>query len=144
MKSYKLFFFFILFPGILMFSCNGDFQRNRLDKFSRVSPGESLYKQYCLSCHKSSGSGVPDLYPPLTGKIVKGDKDTLIKVVLLDIKREALKREGNYNKGMPGQDFLTNQEVAFIINYIRRKFGKVDDPVTANEVDVVRKKFKPA
>jgi len=141
-KPYKFILFFSLFPGIILFSCCGNLQQNDPGKFAGVSPGESLYKQYCLSCHKSNGSGVPDLYPSLTGKIIKGDKDTLIKVVLLDIKREALKREGNYKQGVPGQDFLTDQEITFIINYVRMKFGKVDDPVTINEVAVARIKFQ--
>ena len=116
-------------------------QKEKSDKFANISPGESLYKQYCLSCHKSNGSGVPDLYPSLKGEKVKGDKMILIKVVLLDIEREALNK-GNYKQGMPGQNFLTSQEIALIINFIRKKFGQVDDPVTADEVTTVKKEFR--
>ncbi len=143
-KPLKIILFLSSFPviAVILFSCSGNFQRNATQKFANVSPGESLYKQYCLSCHKSNGSGVPDLYPPLTGKTVTGDKDTLIKIVLLDIKREALKRDGTYKQGMPGQDFLTNQEITLIINYIRKKFGKVNDPVSVKEVADARKEFQ--
>jgi len=140
-KPSKLFFFTCLFLSILQFSCNGILQKEKSDKFANISPGESLYKQYCLSCHKSNGSGVPDLYPSLKGEKVKGDKMILIKVVLLDIEREALNK-GNYKQGMPGQNFLTSQEIALIINFIRKKFGQVDDPVTADEVTTVKKEFR--
>ncbi len=141
MSKPSLFLFACLFLSILQFSCDGNLQKGGSDKFANISPGESLYKQYCLSCHKSNGSGVPDLYPSLKGEKVKGDKMILIKVVLLDIEREALNK-GNYKQGMPGQDFLNSQEIAFIINYIRKRFGHVDDPVTADEVANVKKEFR--
>ena len=140
-KPSKIFLFACLFISILQLSCDGNLQKGGSGKFANISPGESLYKQYCLSCHKSNGSGVPDLYPSLTGEKVKGDKATLIEVVLLDIEREALNK-GNYKQGMPGQNFLTSQEIALIINYIRKRFGHVDDPVTAEEVTNVKKEFK--
>ena len=140
-KPYRLILFSGFIISILLFSCNGNLQKGGSDKFANISPGESLYKQYCLSCHKSNGSGVPDLYPSLTGEVVKGDKTKLIEVVLLDLDREDSKKE-NYQQGMPGQDFLTTQEIALIINYVRKKFVHVDDPVTADEVANVKKEFR--
>ena len=137
-NMYKIILLVSLTLGILQFSCKENLQKGNSYKVKTISPGEALYKQYCQSCHKSDGSGVPDLYPPLTGENIKGDKDTLIRIVLLDIERELIVKEGKPEQEMPGQNYLTNYEIAFITSYIREEFGGIADPVSREEVAAIR------
>ncbi|MGC9341250.1 MAG: c-type cytochrome, partial [Bacteroidales bacterium] len=45
--------------------------------------GEDVYKKHCLACHQTDGSGNPGMYPPLDNtKMVNGDKEELIKIIL--------------------------------------------------------------
>ncbi|NJM93541.1 MAG: cytochrome c [Cytophagales bacterium] len=54
------------------------------------SAGERLYQEYCSSCHQPDGSGVPGMYPPVKeSDWVNGDKQQLIKVMLLGWKRRS-------------------------------------------------------
>lgn len=139
-KASKLILFVGLILSILQFSCKENLQKGNTNKVKTISPGEALYKQYCQSCHKSDGSGVPDLYPSLTGENIRGNKDTLIRIVLLDIERELIVKEGIPEQEMPGQNYLTNYEIAFITSYIREEFGGIADPVSQDEVAAVREK----
>ncbi len=141
-KLGKVIGFICVILGIILFACTGNLEKDKRNNITTISPGESLYKQYCQSCHKPDGSGVPDLYPALTGDKIKGDKDTLIRIVLLDIAREAIVREGKFEQEMPGQNYLTNHEIAFITSYIREAFGEVSDPVNQEEVANVRNGLK--
>ena len=134
--------FIVVILGSNQLACTGNIEKKKTTEIITISPGESLYKQYCQSCHKPDGSGVPDLYPALNGKKIKGDKDTLIRIVLLDIEREAIVREGKFEQEMPGQNYLTNHEIAFITSYIREEFGGVSDPVSQEEVANVRNGLK--
>jgi len=137
-KSGKGIGFICIILVIILFACTGNLEKENKKKITTISPGESLYKQYCQSCHKPDGSGVPYLYPALNGIKIKGDKDTLIRIVLLDIEREAIVREGKFEQEMPGQNYLTNHEIAFITSYIREEFGGVSDPVSQEDVANVR------
>lgn len=135
----KFVFFVCLTLGFIFYSCNGRFDRTHVGNVKTISPGEALYKQYCQSCHKPDGSGVTDLYPSLYGEKIRGNKDTLIRVVLLDIEREAIVREEKFKQEMPGQNYLTNDEIAFITSFIRKEFGGINDSISVEDVDKIRK-----
>src|SRR5690606_17435782 len=48
-----------------------------------VDQGKLLYMSYCASCHKADGSGMDGYFPALDGApFVRGDKDSLIRIVL--------------------------------------------------------------
>ena len=128
-----------LIIGFNSYSCNGRFDKTSAGNVKTISPGEALYKQYCQSCHKPDGSGVTDLYPSLFGEKIKGNKDTLIRIVLLDIEREAIVREEKFKQEMPGQNYLTNDEIAFITSFIRKEFGGISDSISVEEVQNIRK-----
>ncbi|MEO8710739.1 MAG: cytochrome c [Parafilimonas sp.] len=105
--------------------------------------GSELYKQYCLSCHQVNGSGVPRMNPPLIKtSYVTGDKKKLIKWVLQG-SVENVPIDGNYySNNMPAQNYLTDQQIADVLTYIRSSFGNKASAVTAAEVKTVRASIK--
>jgi mono/diheme cytochrome c family protein len=46
-----------------------------------------------------------------------------------------------YNGVMPKHAFLTDEEAAGVLTYIRQKFGSMQDEITVDEVSEQRKKI---
>ncbi len=68
-----------------------------------------------------------------------GAKTPLINIVLKGL--EGLDIEGeSYSNAMPAHNFLTNQQVADVLTYVRNSFGNKASAITAPEVKVVRAK----
>jgi len=109
----------------------------------KTDPGKILYMQFCLSCHMENGEGVPGLYPPLTQtKYVLGDKDWLIKNVLLGQEGQIEVKGVIYNNIMTKLDFLGDKEISEVLTYVRSNFGNEADAVTIEEVKAVRESLK--
>jgi mono/diheme cytochrome c family protein len=107
--------------------------------------GKKIYEQYCLSCHQADGEGVPPrLIPPLAqASYVTGNKTKLIQWVLQGTPQEKQLINGTYySDNMPPQNFLTNQQIAAVLTYIRNSFGNKASAVTSAEVEKVRATLK--
>ena len=104
------------------------------------SNGQLVYEQNCLACHQASGSGVPNLNPPLRETDwVLGDKTRLINVLLKGLQGQEI--EGDmYDNAMPAHDFLTDTQIADVLTYVRSSFGNKAGAVTVEEVKAVRGK----
>lgn len=101
--------------------------------------GKKVYMQYCLSCHMADGGGVQNLNPPLIKtSYVLGDKTKLSKILLNGFS-ERVEIEGEmYNNVMPSFNYLTNQQIADVLTYVRSNFGNKASAVNAAEVNKVR------
>lgn len=103
-----------------------------------MKAGELVYKQNCLTCHQADGTGVPMLNPPLTSADwVLGPKPRLIGLVLKGLSGQKVDGQA-YHNPMPAHDFLTDQQVADVLSYIRNSFGNKGSAITAAEVKQVR------
>lgn len=105
----------------------------------RVSEGDQraqsanlLYKQYCESCHKSDGNGLAGIFPSLRGSRYVGDEKKLIQVVIKGLDRD------QYVQAMPAFDFLPDDQLADLLNYVRKTFGKSRRMITADEIEAIR------
>gem|GEM_PF-189861 len=143
----------------VLVACKGN--QNNNDKQEKTSPdtiqrvtepsalsagllaGKKVYEDYCLTCHQSNGGGVPSLNPPLKGtEYVLGEKDRLIGIVLKG-SNEGLEIDGEtFDNAMPPHNFLSDDEVAQVLSYIRNSFGNEADTITVQEVKAVRAKVK--
>src|SRR5688572_12023182 len=108
-----------------------------------MDAGKKVYETYCLVCHQQDGTGVPRMNPPLTKtSYVLGDKKKLIGIVLKGMD-EQVEIDGNfYTNAMAPHDFLSDQEVADVLTYVRNSFGNKASIVTAAEVKAERAKLK--
>ena len=101
--------------------------------------GKKVYDQYCLVCHQVDGQGVPNAFPPLSQtEYVIGDTDRLIGIVLNGLSGEIEVNGVVYNGVMVPHNFLSDQEVAAVITYVRSNFGNSAPAVTADQVAKVR------
>ena len=102
-------------------------------------PGKTVYNQHCLPCHQTEANGVPGMYPPLTGtRMVQGDKEELIGIVLFGLEGEIEVKGEIYNTIMAPLPYLSNREVADVLTYVRQSFGNDASEITPDEVARVR------
>jgi len=104
------------------------------------SPGAKLYALACATCHMPDGSGVPGLQPALKGsKVVAGPSATVIKVLLLGPEKALPPHKASGNQ-MPAFDSLSDEDIASILTYVRKTFGKGASAVTPAQVKAQRPK----
>lgn len=101
-------------------------------------PGKTVYQKYCLTCHQADGSGVPGMFPPLSPNEWIADKDKIIELLLNGQSGEITVNGEVYNNLMPAHDFLSDQQIADVISYVRMSFGNDLEPVTQDEVAAAR------
>jgi len=117
---------------------NDNLQKNQ------VTGGEKIYGTYCAPCHQRNGKGAEGRFPPLVdASWVKGDKAKLINVLLKGLEGNIEVNGVGYNGVMPRHSFLSDEEVAVVLTYIRQKFGNMQDEIKTDEVSVQRKKIAP-
>jgi len=105
------------------------------------SPGGKLYALACATCHMPDGSGVPGLQPALMGsKVVAGPPATVIKVLLLGPEKALPAHKATSANQMPQFDSLSDEEIASIVTYVRKTFGKGASAVTPAQVKAQRPK----
>lgn len=104
-----------------------------------IARGQVVYTKNCLSCHFADGGGVPNMNPPLVKTTyVLGDKTKLIKVVLNGFTQNVEIDGETYSNNMAPHNFLSDQEIADVLTYVRNSFGNKASAIKAAEVKVVR------
>lgn len=129
---------------ILMLSClfilsSSFFQKEDLAK--SIKRGKEVYTVYCMSCHLEDGKGMPGVNPPLAKTdYIKKPAKTLINIILEGQSGEITVNKIKYNSFMPPQYYLSDVQVADVMNYIRNTWGnKVPGIVTPAQVKALRK-----
>ncbi len=108
-----------------------------------LADGKKVYDTYCLACHQADGGGVPRLNPPLQKtEYVLGDKKRLITIVLNGMTEEVEIDGEVYENNMSAHNFLSDQQVADVLTYVRNSFTNKASAVTPAEVKAVRSKLK--
>ena len=143
--------------GILAFSCQNAPENKKADPVSpeklaneinpslpsapagKEHPWKAVYTQYCLTCHKADGSGVSNMYPPLTpGSWVGKDPKDLIAIMMKGLSGKIEVNGEVYKNFMPSQAQLTDEQLADVLSYIRSCFGNNFEAVTPEMVKKVR------
>jgi len=108
----------------------------------KSSIGATVYQQYCMSCHQADGGGVPRMTPPLIStSYVTGDKKRLITILLQGLNEPIVVNDEEYYNPMASFSFLTDQQIAAVLSYIRTNFGNKSTTVSAQEVLQLRKQL---
>lgn len=116
---------------------------DNLDKGTAVG-GEKIYSVYCGTCHQRNGKGASGRFPPLAGASwVTGDKKLLIGIVLKGMEGPINVNGEQFNGTMPQHSFLSDEEIANVLTYIRQSFGNRASAISAGEVATVRKTLSP-
>lgn len=102
--------------------------------------GALVYAEFCQSCHRADGAGVPKIFPALAGNsaVLPDDPASLIRVVLAG-GRMPETTSGGTAYAMPGFTRLSDAEVADVLTFIRTSWGNAAPPVQPGDVADARK-----
>ncbi len=107
------------------------------ERFERL--GQRVYNSYCSTCHGANGQGVRGAFPPLREtEWVVGDEGRLIRLVLHGVHGEMEVLGETYNNVMIAHGFLSDEQIAAVLTYIRGNFGNEAGAIRPQEVRRVR------
>jgi len=104
--------------------------------------GQVVFGQICALCHNPDGTGKPGQGPPFVGsEYVLGDPKRLIRIPLYGLNgtvQVAGKPYAGLSMGAMGAT-LSSEDLAAVLSYMRQSWGNKAEPVTAAQVDAIRK-----
>ena len=106
-----------------------------------IERGKEVYNLYCMNCHMEDGNGMPGVNPPLAkADFLKKPAKTLINIILKGESGEVVVNGTKYNVPMPAQEYLTDRQIADVLNYSKNSWGnKIPGIVTPAMVESLRK-----
>lgn len=96
-----------------------------------IAEGKEAYIVQCQNCHMEDGKGMAGVFPPLEkADFLKRPIPEVIQVILKGQSGDVTVNDVKYSGIMPAQDYLTDEQVADILNYIYNNWGnKIANPV---------------
>lgn len=104
-----------------------------------ITAGAAIYTANCLACHQQNGQGIAGVFPPLSEtEWVTGSEDRLIRVILHGLMGPIEVKGVQYNGVMPAFGALNNNQVSYLLTFLRQAWENDASPVTPDEVAAVR------
>lgn len=104
----------------------------------RFGTGRRLYRT-CMACHGKNGQGEAGVGATLTGsKWVQEDPEALVRITLQGFSGGAEERGEKMTSVMPGHDYLSDEDFAAILTYIRQLWGNKASPIDPETVRQIR------
>jgi mono/diheme cytochrome c family protein len=99
--------------------------------------GKLIYEDFCVVCHMSAGEGVPGAFPPLAGSdYLLQKREASIHAIKYGQQGELVVNGVTYNNIMTPL-YLSDEEVADVMNYISNSWGNMAEFVSIEEVQAV-------
>lgn len=107
-----------------------------------IKRGEEVYTANCVTCHMQKGEGLEGAYPPLAkADFLTKDKTgkKSIEVILNGLSGEITVNGKQYNMPMTPLNYLTDQQIADVLNFVRNSWGNKAKAITEAMVKAERK-----
>ena len=116
-----------------------------LTKEIQIQKGKSVYLQTCFVCHQPEGQGVPSQIPPLAKSdfLSAKDKDNIIRGVVAGRTGPITVNGKTYNGTMIPLAYLTDEQIANVLTYVRNTWGNEGDAINVQEVAKIRQEIPP-
>ncbi len=111
-----------------------------------MAGGQAIYAARCSACHGGNGQGIEGLFPKLAGAplVSNADATSLIRVVLAGSRAGATDARPT-GPAMPSLGrYLTDEDVAQVLTYVRNSWGNVAPAVPAADVARLRTHLQSA
>lgn len=116
-----------------------ELRKGPLSLDAQIEAGKALFVGTCSTCHQPTGEGVPNVFPPLAkSDYLMADKTRSIVTVLNGLTGPVKVNGKDYNSVMPPMSQLNDDEIAYILTYVRNAWGNKGEAVTPEEVKKVR------
>ena len=111
-----------------------------LDDAGRLELGKATYGRICAACHQAEGQGMPGTFPPLAKSdyLASAPGEKVIDHVLHGLSGPLTVNGGSYNGAMPPMAFLTDDEIAGVVSFVRASWGNELPAVAPKDVANVR------
>jgi nitrite reductase (NO-forming) len=110
-----------------------------LTKDIQVEKGKAVYLQTCFVCHQPNGLGVPGQIPPLAGSdFLMKSKEDAIRAVVIGRTGETVVNGKTYKGTMIPLAYLTDDQIANVLTYVRNTWDNTGDAVNAGDVAKIR------
>jgi cytochrome c551 len=130
-KGFPLFVLFLLF---ISSSCGTSSSKTSVKFKQYYLKGETLYLQHCSNCHQKDGSGLGQLFPPLSSADYLKNRDAVICLIRYGKSGELFVNGKQFDHKMPANPNLTDIEVAEIATYIYNSWSNSGGLVEVMEV----------
>lgn len=105
--------------------------------------GQQVYLQTCFVCHQTDGQGLPGQFPPLArSDYLMADTARAIRIVLAGQTGKIIVNGRTYDGVMLPLDYLSDEDVAAVLNYARNSWGNAGEVVTADDVHRARQRLR--
>jgi mono/diheme cytochrome c family protein len=106
-----------------------------------TTSGEAVYQQICQGCHMSEGRGAQGAgsYPAFAGNPAVASANYMAVTILNGRRNMPAFARPQRNDNFFGPTWLSDEQIANVINYIRTGFGNdYRDPISAADVRALR------
>lgn len=112
------------------------YKKHKKEEYKFNMPkGHTLYHNMCVKCHSANGQGIANTYPPLANSsLVQNSFAKTVRILLHGMKGPIIRNGVQYNSEMPGFKKIEPEDMAHLINYIRRSFGNKAEIIPTIEV----------
>ncbi|HTI73335.1 MAG TPA: copper-containing nitrite reductase [Candidatus Limnocylindria bacterium] len=116
-----------------------------LSREIQMEKGKGVFMQTCFVCHQLNGEGLPGQIPPLAKSdfFAKMNNEEAIRTVLAGRSGEVTVNGKTYSGIMTPLNYLTDDQVANVLTYVRNSFGNQGDAVNLDEVKRIRTTLAP-
>ncbi len=110
-------------------------------KKDSIKNGKEVYTTFCQNCHMEDGKGQAGVFPPLAKSdyLAKPTK-TLIENIMNGQTGEIVVNGKKYNGQMLPYNYLTDEQIADVINYMKNSWGNTSTSVVT---PAMVKKLRP-
>jgi mono/diheme cytochrome c family protein/glucose/arabinose dehydrogenase len=113
------------------------------EEHAMFDSGKLTFTGLCAACHQTTGKGLDGLAPPLAdSEWVNGDPERIVRVVMHGLRGPIKVKGNNYSYDMPAAGFLTDEQIASVLTYIRREWDHEASPVPIDLVKKIREQTK--
>jgi mono/diheme cytochrome c family protein len=139
--------------ALVLVSCNSSEKKEELSKVTiseekitvqnsalkeSMTRGETVYSNFCITCHLPNGKGVSKIFPPLAkSDYLMTNRMASIKAIKYGQSGEIIVNGQKYNNVMSPLG-LEDDEIADVMNYITNSWGNANDKlITESEVSKI-------
>jgi mono/diheme cytochrome c family protein len=133
MRNKIVLIFAVIITGMVIInSCQSEEELNYARYFVN---GKRVYETHCQNCHAQNGAGLGLLIPPLTDSLfLKRNKKDLSCIIRYGLSGRITINQRVYDGTMPGEDHLSDMEIASVITFITNSFGNKQGLYDINNV----------
>jgi len=111
-----------------------------LDDKQRLELGAATYTRICAACHQAQGQGMPGTFPPLAKSdyLASAPPETLVAHLVHGLQGPLTVNGTQFNGIMPPMAFLTDEEIAGALTFVRASWGNTLSAIKPEQVARVR------